>query len=287
MDSKEQKILEKIQKARDYYLKQNYKQAIEIYKWTEEQIKDDPVNLPIIQIELGWSYYNSKDFKNCISYLKKALKSNSLNTRQKFDCLRLIGFSMASSGNKKEAIEYLNKALEHNIPDEEKKYVYFKIGELYFIDGAIKKSKHYFQKIRNYFSWKENAYYRTLIYYSGFIAFYEKHFEEATQYFTEIVNKASDKETKASGYFGLAHILHEKKNFTELVQTCKKILEHDKNFYDQETLGYFFCISFMELKQYTKFTSFYNELHKKYPNGRYRNFYYIFDKTLLEIKSKN
>lgn len=286
MTSQETEILEKIHQARDLYIKQNYKPAIELYKWIEGQIKDDPVNLPIIQIELGWSYYNFKDYKNCIVYLKKALQSNSLNTRQKFDCLKLIGFSLASSGNKKEAISFLDKSLKHNTPEEEKRYVHFKLGEIHFIEGAIKKAKQHLEKIINYFSWNEADYYQALMYYLGFITFYEKQYEKANNYFSEIIRNAPTKKSKATGYFGLAHILHETKDIKELKNTCEKIIEIDKNFYDQETIGYFMCKAFMELEHYDKFISFYNELRRKYPKGRYSGFYPIFEKTLLQIKSK-
>ena len=287
MTSQEQEILEKIHQARDHYIKQNYEPAIELYTWIENQLQDDLVNLPIIQIELGWSYYNFKDFKNCIIYLKKALQSNSLNTQQIFDCLKLIGFSLAVSGEKKEAITFLEKAIEQEIPEEEKKYVNFKLGEIHFIEGAIKKAKQQLEPIHKYFSWKEPEYYQTLLYYLGFIAFYEKQFERATHYFSEIIQNTPIPKNKASGYFGLAHLSHEKKNFVELKRSCEKILELDKDFYDQETIGYFLCKSLMELKQYKQFLSIYFELHRKYPNGRYSSYYPLFEKTLQKTKPKN
>lgn len=285
MSSNEQKILEKIQEARESYINKDWNQAIRSYKWIEEQIKDDPVNLPIIWIELGWSYYNLKDFENCILSLEKALNGNLLNVRQKFDCQRLIGFSYAFAGNNKNAIKLLTMAIKQKISDEEKKYAYFKLGEILFIEGAIKKSKEHLIKVEKYFSWKETDYKKVLEYYLGFIAFYEKRFKDAENHFTKIIDHASNNKDKASGYFGIAHILQQRKNYKESVNICKKILELDKDFYDQETLGFFFCKSFSELKQYKEFAIFFTELREKYPKGRYNSYYPIFEKTLLKIKN--
>lgn len=287
MNSDEQKILEKIRKARESYINKDYNQAIKLYKWIEEQIKDDPVNLPIIRIELGWSYYNFKDFRNCILNLQKALASNLLTVQQKFDCIKLIGFSCASTGNTKNAIKFLDEAIQQKIPDEEKKYAYFRLGEIHFIEGAIKKSKEHLEKVAKYFSWKEIDYKKVLEYYLGFIAFYEKQYEHAENHFTKIIQHTSNNKDKASGYFGLAHLLHQKNNYNELVKICKKILELDENFYDQETLGYFFCKSFAELKQYKELASFYAELRKKYPKGKYNSYYPVFENRLLKAKTSN
>jgi len=284
MKSNEKKILEKIEQARKAYLGKNYQKSIELYKWVEEQIQDDPVNLPIIWIELAWSYYNFKDFKNCIFYLDKSLTSDLLTTRQQFDCLRLIGFSYSALKDSKNALRYLEEALKKELPELEKKYVHFEAGKIYFLTGAFKKSKTYLDTVAKFFSWKESDYFQAVRYYQGFIAFYEKQYEYAESFFTEIIENATGNENRATGYFGMAHLFYERKNYDKLIDTCKEILELDKKFYDGETLAFFLCKAFMELKQLEELTAFYNELRNKYPDGRYQSYYPAFEKEISNVK---
>lgn len=284
MNSNEQEILEKIDQARSAYLQQNYKESIELYKWVEGQIQDDPVNLPIIWIELGWSFYNSRDFNNCISYLQKSLTSESLTTRQQFDCLRLIGFSYGALKDSKNSLRFLESAIEKELPASEKKYVHFEIAKIHFITGAFKKSKGYLDTAVRFFNWKEADYYQAIRYYQGFISFYEKEYESAESAFTEIIEKASGNRNRATGYFGMAHLFYERKHYGELIEVCKKVLEMDKNFYDRETLGFFLCRAFVELSRHEELATFYSELRNKYPAGRYQSYYPNFEKALLKAK---
>jgi tetratricopeptide (TPR) repeat protein len=280
MNSNEQQILKKIEQARKAYQGKNYQKSIELYRWIEEQIQDDPVNLPIIWIELGWSYYNLRDFKNCILYLDKSLASDLLTTRQQFDCLRLIGFSYGALKDSKNALRYLEKALKKELPESEKKYVHFEVGKIYFLTGAFKRAKTSMDTAARFFSWEDAAYFQAIRYYQGFIAFYEKQYDCADSLFTEIIENATGNKNKATGYFGRAHLLYERKNYSELIDVCKKIVAMDKNFYDGETITFFLCRAFMELNQLEDLTAGYNELRRKHPNGRYQSYYLAFEKEL-------
>jgi tetratricopeptide (TPR) repeat protein len=285
MNSDEKKVLEKLQRARDSYVNQEYGKAIEAYKWVEGQILDDPANLPIIQIELGWSYYNFNDFENCISCLGKAKNSPSITPKQRFDCLRLIGFSYQALEKTKNALDSLEEGLKQEIAETDKKYVYFEIGKIHFLKGAIKKSKRYLERASHLFDWKEEAYYQALMYYLGFVAYYEKQFNRAKKLFSEITEKATNVKGKASGYFGIAHLLYEYRDFRELNDVCMKIIELDKNFYDRETLAFFLSKSFMELRRYKEFKTFFKELRNNHPNGRYQSYYPVFEKKLMALKN--
>lgn len=280
MNPDEKKVLEKIGQARNAYLKNDYAKSVELYKWVEGQIQDDPVNLPIIWIELGWSYYNLRDFKNSISYLEKALTSSQLTVRQQFDCLRLIGFSHGALKESNNALRFLKNALKKDISEAEKKYVNFEVGKIYFLTGALKKSETYFESAAKFFHWEEAEYCQSIRYYQGFLAFYEKEYAYAERAFAEIIENARGKENKATGYFGMAHLLYQKQDYTELIALCEKIMELDKNFYDGETVAFFFCKSFMELNRLKELAIFYNELKNKYPNGRYHSYYPAFEEIL-------
>lgn len=280
MNPTEKQILEKLHQAREAYMRQQYHKATALYKWVEAQIQDDRANLPIIQIELGWSYYNAGDFKKAIHYLEEAQKSSTLTAQQRFDCLRLIGFSYQALGKTEQALDFLERALSMDTAESDKKYIYFEIGKMRFLQGALIKSKTYLEKAVGFFDWQEEKYYQSILYYLGFVAFYEKQLDRAKQHFSEIIEKASENEGKATGYFGMAHILYECNNYRELTDTCHRILELDQNFYDRETLAFFLSKSNLELKRYDEFAIFYNQLRKKYPEGRYRDYYPIFEKRL-------
>lgn len=287
MAATEQTILEKLRQAREAYRRQQYVEAIQQYRWVAEQIQDDKANLPIIYIELGWSYYNANDFKNCILHLKKALSASTLVPQQRFDCLKLIGFSYRSLGDSANALLYLDKAVDQKISEEEKRFVYFEIGKIHFTGGAIQKCKPYLKKSEQHFTWNENTYFQAIAYYLGFVAYYEKQYQLAENYFSEIIEKSADGKGKATGYFGLANLLYQKENYPGLIEICKKISKLDRDFYDPETIEFFLSKALMELGRHMDFATHYTSLRKKYPTGRYRSHYPIFEKKLLQFKTSN
>lgn len=287
MNPDEKKIMDKIGHARNAYLEKDFGKSVELYRWVEGQIQDDPVNLPIIWIELGWSYYNLRDFKNSIWYLEKSLTSDLLTARQQFDCLRLIGFSHGALKDGKNALQFLTEALKKDIPEAEKKYVNFEVGKIYFLTGAFKNSRIYFEIADKFFDWKEANYCQSIRYYQGFLAFYEKQYEYAERSFSEIIENAQGGEGRATGYFGMAHLSYQKENYKELIVICEKIMKLDKNFYDGETVAFFLCRAFTELNRLKDLTLFYSELKDKYPNGRYQSYYPIFQKVLLQAERSN
>lgn len=283
----EQTILERLRQAREAYRHQQFIKAVELYRWIADQIQDDKTNLPIIYIELGWGYYNANDFKNCILYLKKALSASTLTPQQRFDCLKLIGFSYKSSGDTADALKYLGKAKNQEIPEPEKRYVDFELGKIHFTAGAIQKSKPYLKKAEQHFERSEGVYSQAIAYYLGFVAYYEKQYQLAENYFSKIIENTTDAKGKATGYFGMAHLRYEATNYRELAEVSQKILDLDRNFYDKETIEFFLSKAFMELGQHKEFATHYVNLRKNYPTGRYRTHYPIFEKKLQQAKRNN
>ena len=287
MATTEQTILEKLRQAREAYSSQEYDKAIEMYRWVSDQIKDDKTNLPIIYVELGWSYYNANDFKNCILYLKKALSGDTLTVQQRFDCLKLIGFSYKSSGDISNSLQYLGRAVDEEIPESQKRYAYFEIGKIHFTSGAIHKSKPYLKKAEAYFTWNESMYFQAISYYLGFVAYYEKQYQLAQRYFSKIIEKIANDKGKAAGYFGLAHLFYVEKNYAKLIEVCRKILKLDNDFYDKETIEFFLSKSFLELGQNSDFIKHFSNLRNKYPKGRYQSHYPLFEKKLPRTQNSS
>ena len=286
MDNDEQIILKELDKARNAYLEKDYSKALKSYKWIEQQILDDSFNLSVIQIEIGWTYYNLQNYKNCIHYLKKIEDNKSITVAQRFDCKRLIGFSYEYLGNNEKAIIYINKAIKEDTNVVNKKYALFELGKIHFIQGAMAKAKPYLLKAKDLFKKNELKYKEAVDYYLGFITFYEKDFQKAHDYFLDIIKNATNAGSEASGYFGLAHLHYEKKQYPVLIDVSKKILRLSPNFYDMETLGFFLCKSYLEMKMLNDLRIFYSELLKNYPEGRYKNYYPTFEKSLKKVIQK-
>jgi tetratricopeptide (TPR) repeat protein len=286
LNHQERKIISELEKAREAYLRKDYLKALRLYKWIEQQILDDDVNLPVIQIEIGWTYYNLKDYKNCIQYLKKVEENKLLTNTQRFDCKRLIGFSHEYLGDNEKAIQYIEKSIKENVDVELQKYALFELGKIYFIKGAMGKAKPYLLKAKELFKTNALKYKLATAYYLGFIAFYEKDFQTAYKYFSNIVENAKDAENEANGYFGLAHLYYEEKKYPVLIDISQKILRLNPKFYDKETLGFFLCKSYREMKMFNDLKTFYNELLQNYPEGRYKEYYPVFEESLEKLFQK-
>lgn len=277
MASEEHKILEKIDRARGYYQKADYQNAIKLYNEIAQILHDDPINYPVIQIELAWSYYKHHQFSEAIEALQIALKSQQLNQQQEFDCYRIIGFSYEMIGRVKEAIQYLEKAIRINVAESIKRFTYFELGKLLFTDGQIIEAEHYFNYADPLFTAKEKEYRTSLNYYMGFVDYFQKRLPESREKFNYVVQNASDHKTKAGGYFGLAHFYFHQKDYTTLLELCEKIMRLDNTFFDKETIGYFMCESYLNLKSWEELQIFYDEFQKNYPDGRYKSEYQKFN----------
>lgn len=270
--TKEQ-ILSGLKEAQDAFLNRDYRTALGKYRWVEQHIQDDAENLPIIWIEIGWSYYLLQDFSNAIEFFEKALHSTHISEKQLFDCLRLAGFSYEYSGNSDKAIAYLQDALSRDVEDDLKKYVLFELGKIFFAQNLSREAKPYLEKARELFKEDDKEYLQTTIYYLGFVAFFEEENDKAERLFREYIRQAPDPKNQAPGYFGLAHLFYEKKEYPALIDACDKIIHLDQDFYDKETLAYFLCRGYMELQMWDQLDNFLPNLIHSYPDGRYKAAY--------------
>ena len=287
MSFSEQEILSKVQQARDAYSTSKFKEAINIYLELIKILKDDKDNLPILQIELGWSYYSNQKYNEAIEFLGYAIKSNQLNNQQLFDCHRLIGFSFEMLGESAKAIEHLKLAISFDIPESIKKYSYLELGKIYFTDGQILEAEHYLSRAKILMQEEDKAYFDTLSYYLGFTYYFQKKFSEARNHFDQIIRSDSDHKIRASGYFGLAHLHYHYKDYTALLDICEKIMRLDQAFYDKETLGFFLCEAYYHLQQWENLEVFFKELQSQYPAGRYHREYPRFENGIKNKGKKN
>ena len=280
MENSEKQILDDLAAARNYYASGKFPQAITIYSRLAELLKDDKENLAVIQIELGWSYYQNQDYPLVIECLQKAHQGGTLDKQQEFDCYRLSGFSLELLGKRKEALEQLKKAVGTEVPETVKRFSYFELGKILFTDGQLMEAQQYLKLAQALFNEQEKSYQTALEYYLGFIHFFQKEYPAARKNFDQVVQYSDDHKTKASGYFGMAHLYYQQKDFPVLIDICEKILRLDEAFYDKETLGYFLCESYLHLKNLDNLENFFNELKGQYPQGRYLQEYHKFAEAL-------
>jgi tetratricopeptide (TPR) repeat protein len=158
--TKEQ-ILKTLKEAQNAFTNCDYRAALEKYQWVEKHIQDDPENLPVIWIEIGWSYYLLQDFIPAIQFLEKAIKSPHINEKQLFDCLRLIGFSYEYSANTDKAIAFLQDAINRDVEDDLKRYVYFELGKIFFAQNLTREAKPYLEKANALFIAEDHEYPRS------------------------------------------------------------------------------------------------------------------------------
>lgn len=284
MNPEESRILARLNRARQAYLSHDYDQAIEDYEWVEKQIFDDEENLPIIWIEMGWSHYHLGNYGNAISYFKKALESDRLTPEQRFDCLRLTGFSYGALKRPNLAIQFLKKAIAQPVDEALKKISYFELGKFYFTLGKFKQAKAPLEKAWRLFGDQEMDYKLVLAYYLGFIASLETKYQEANRFFDFIISRASTPKSRAPGFFGKAHLFYARKEYPALIDACEKILQLDPDFYDKETLGFFLCTGYLNLKMWDELEQFFTRLKSAYPRGRYKASYPVFEQAIEERK---
>ncbi|OGB66016.1 MAG: hypothetical protein A2Y94_14555 [Caldithrix sp. RBG_13_44_9] len=280
MKNSEQQILDDLAAARNYYSGGKFPQAIEIYSRLAELLKDDKENSAVIQIELGWSYYQNQDYPRVIECLQKARESGILDPQQEFDCYRLSGFSLELLGQKKEAVVQLKKAVGMEVPEAMKRFSYFELGKILFTDGQMIEAEHYFTLARPLFTDEEKSYRTALAYYQGFVNYFQKNYTAARKDFDYVVKLSDDHKTRASGYFGMAHLYYQQKDYPVLIDICEKIMRLDEAFFDKETLGYFLCESYLHLKNWESLENYFSELKSQYPVGRYHKEYSKFAEAL-------
>jgi len=276
----EPKIEKMVRKARNLFQQKNFEDAIKIYQAAEKKLEPDSNQLHLIQIEMGWCFYSAGKYENAVICLQNALSYPGLILQQQFNCLRLIGFSLAAQNLTQEALPYLQKAIQLPLSDFDKRFTIYQLGKLFFLRGEWQKAKPLVEKAFRQFNAAETEYLNTCRYYLGFIAYFEKNDAEAENHFRALIHPDLDAKTRATGYFGLTHILYEKRQFSVLIDTCEKIVALQPEFYDKETLAFFLCRSYMELKMWNELENFFNRLKDVYPQGRYAISYPFFEEAI-------
>lgn len=262
----------------------DYREALKQYRKAEKILKGSPAALAAVKIESGWCFYQLKDFSKAIHCFQQALQEKSLSALQRFDCLRLWGFSLQAMGNHAEAIKQLQQALQETVEEEQKRFVYFELGKLYFLEGQFGDARVHFLAAQALFHEEDPDYRQSCTYYLGFIAYYQRKIAQARKYFNHYIENSTRPADQAAGYLGLAYLFSHQGEAVALQDTCEKIMAVDPDFSDKESLAYFLCKSFMAQRKWEELELFLGELTSHYPQGRYAFAYPVFELALVQQK---
>lgn len=284
MNHSKAEIVKTLRQAQSAFMEKNYGDALQHYNWMEGQMSDDPAAQLAIRIEIGWCHYLLKDYARAIRYFEMCLESPHLSSKQRFDCLRLAGFSYEYLSHPVNALNYLQDALMQDVEEDLKRHTYFETGKILFVRSRSLEAKPFLIRALALLLPEELDYRQSTRYYLGFIAFFEGEYARAEGYFREIIADAPTPAGHAPGYFGLAHIHYQHRDYQELIDLCKQIVHLDNQFYDMETIAYFLCKSYMELEMWQQLALFLPELLNNYPEGRYQSAYPELQKALQDSR---
>jgi tetratricopeptide (TPR) repeat protein len=279
IDSQEN-TLKTLKLAQAAFTDRDYRGALDAYRQVVRNLSQEPENQALIEIEIGWCHYLLEEYEATIATLEKVIKQTPLDEKQTFDCLRLIGFSHEFCGNSDRAIAWLQDAMKREVSDFDKRYACFELGKIFFNQNYTAEARPYLEQALAQFEDDDQAYRQSAHYYLGFIEFYLGRNDKARHYFNTYIKNAPDDHQRAPGYFGLAHIFYENREYPALIDTCEKVILLDADFFDKETLSFFLCMGYMYQKMWDQLALFLPNLKMTYPDGRYKSAYPILEKSL-------
>ncbi len=266
-----------LETARKYLRNENFKQAKEAYL---EALKLAETNeeKAVIWAELSWTFYHLKSYQSSIEAAQNCLKYDP-NYPSKEDLYRIIGFSYLALGDDDKAIENLEHSLRIDRQSLKQQYAIYELGKLYFKQQKYDKAEALFKEVEAQFYQNNKDYYLSILYMKGFIHYYRGDLQEAEKIFEELLENAPDEDRRSSALFGLAFVAFARKEYLKTINLCEAITKNNENFYDMETLGFLTAASFHYLGRNDIFEKYYEQMIKRFPDGRYR-------KELDQIKAK-
>ena len=263
--------------ARKYLSNQNYKKAKEAYLQALKEASDDQTRA-FIWAELSWTFYNLQSFQSCIEAAENCLNLNA-DYGAKEDLYRLIGFSYMSMGQDQKAIENLEQSLRMDRHSEKQQYALFNLAKLYFKHQQYEQAEELLSEVEGFFFQHNKDYWLSVLYMKGFSKYYQNQLDEAEKIFEELLENSGEDKQKAMALFGLAFITFDRKDYLKTINLCEAVAKMDEHFFDKETLGFLTAASFHYLGRNDVFQKYYQQMIRRYPDGRYR-------KELDDIRAK-
>ncbi len=256
-----------LSQARKNLESKNYKRAADNYKQVLE-LTEDNKNKAVICSELSWALYELKKYDEALEAAENILKLDT-DYNAKEDVFRLMGFCFLAKNNETEAAQYLQKSVEIDHSSEKQQIAQYELMKLYFKNQNNDKAAELIKDIEPYFYQNDQEYWLSILFYKGFIYYYQGDSKKSEAVFEELLENAKDEERKATALFGLAFITFSAKEYLKTINLCEAITNSDPQFFDMETLGFLSAASFFNLGRKDIFQDYYKQLTERFPNGRY------------------
>lgn len=265
----------KINQARSLYDEKKYDEAAGIYlSALQDAHKND--DKALVWAELCWLFYKKQAFQQCLEAAESVFELNP-DYEAKADLLRLAGYSASALGDLEKGRDMLLQSLDLDSDSAKQKFIYYELGKMEFAQGNYADSEDYLEKIESQFKETEPAYWLSLLFFRGFNNYYLQNLKESEHAFKLLVENAAENVEKANGFYGLAYIAFDKKEYLETINMCERVTNHNPNFFDMESVGFLMTSSFYHLGRTDVFLQYCEQMEKAYPEGRYY-------KELLKLK---
>ena len=253
--------------ARKLFDEQKYKEATKNYYEALDIVPNDE-DRATVWAELCWTYYKDRSFKEVIEAAENVLEFNPKYEGED-DLYRLVGYSYFALENDEKAEEYFLKSLKIDSDSEKQKYVCYELGKLYFRNQRYVDAEKYLDMAEEFFKNKAKDYWISLLFFKGFSRYYLQKISDAEKYFKQIVENTNEAVSQANGFYGLAYINFDKKNYLDTINTCEKVTKLNPNFFDMESIGFLTAASFFYLGRFDVFKQYFDQIKKTFKSSRY------------------
>lgn len=259
------KLGELIDEARENYRKNEYDNAIVIFKKILSYNELDYRDRSTVLFELGRTYYDISEFKLALGVLKVIPEIN-----EDFEYInlvfRLLGTCFFSLNSYDKSLIYRKKALVLTKEKKDKLNLYFEIGCSYEYLGNYLEAKIWFLK---YLKGEKREQFRLkALYELGFCFYYLEDYKNATKNFEYLIRTGSN-EHKVNGYYGLARFYYKTDQSKKLKKVVNNILEIDEYFSERETVLFYRILVFAEEGNVELASKYLGEFLEEFPDSEY------------------
>jgi tetratricopeptide (TPR) repeat protein len=256
-----------VNQARQLFDEQKYSEATKLYYNSLDHSHNDEEKATV-WAELCWCYYKLKSFKQVIEAGVKVLEFDKLY-EAKADLYRLMGYSYFALENDDRAEKFLLKSIEEDYESDKQKYVCYELGKLYFRNHKYSDAIKYLEMTEAFFKNQAKEYWISMLFFKGFSHYYQQNLVKAASIFQELIDNTEDPILQSNGYYGMAYVEFEQKNYLNTINICEKITRLNPNFFDKESLGFMMAAAFYYLGRYDVFSQYYFQMQKSFKGGRY------------------
>lgn len=262
--------------ARKQLQNENLAEAISQYRKALNTC-DNEQKKGTIWAEIAWTYFRMNEFERTIEAVGNVFHFHPRYEAPE-DLYRTLGLAHVALGQDEPALENLQKSLAIDRQSAKQQMAIYELAKIYFKRQSYEKAFQLFREIEAYFYQNQQEYWLSVLFFKGFIHYYNHQYMESEAIFEELLENAKDGVRKATALFGLAFVAFAKKDYLTTINLCESLMKHDPDFFDAETVGFLTAASFYYLGRHDVFEMYYYQIKKNFPAGRY-------DHELTQLKN--